>query len=153
MSVGVVKKSHCHQKCCGCVGCAVVQQASSLVCTSLKCQSDLWLSGGCAVLVVWYQKVVANRSDLLTMYLPTLVLIQGSRAVSQDEACMVTEVSTFVIITQVGCGLKKNKWIKNKQFSYFSRCKYLHAKIACLATVKSCVTIDPVSWWQMFDPV
>jgi len=38
---------------------------------TLHDQSDLWLSvAACAVLVVCYQKVVANRTSLLTVYLP-----------------------------------------------------------------------------------
>ena len=43
-SVGVVKKHRCHQKRYGGMGCPVVQQACSEVCTSLKYQSDLQLS-------------------------------------------------------------------------------------------------------------
>ena len=61
--------------------------------------------------------------------------MQGSRAASQDEVCVVTEVSTCLIITQVSGGLKK---------LIFSKCKYLPVKIASLATVKSCVTLGPV---------
>ena len=44
MSVSVVKNHCCHQKRCGGMGCAVVQQAWSEVCTLLKYQSDLQLS-------------------------------------------------------------------------------------------------------------
>jgi len=40
-SVSVVKMYHCHQKCCRYMGCFVVQQACSEVCTSLKYQSGL----------------------------------------------------------------------------------------------------------------
>ena len=36
------------------------------------------------------------------------LFIQGSRTASQDEICMVTEVSTFVIRAQVSSGLKKS---------------------------------------------
>ena len=45
MSLSVVKKCHCHQKCCGGIGCAVVQQASSYVCTSSVkvTRSSVWL--------------------------------------------------------------------------------------------------------------
>ena len=51
---------------------------------------------------------------------------------------MVTEVSTFVTITQVSNGFKKSHIL------IFSKFKYLHYKIASLATVKSCVTIGPI---------
>ena len=51
----------------------------------------LWCIG-----IVCYQKVVANRSNLLKMYY-TLAFIQGSRAASPDEVHVVTEVSTFFI--------------------------------------------------------
>ena len=37
--------------------------------------------------------------------MPILAFIQGSRAVRQDEVCAVTEVSTFLIRTQVSSGL------------------------------------------------
>ena len=41
---GIVKKRRCHQKRYGGMGCAVVQQACSVVRTSPKHQSDLYLS-------------------------------------------------------------------------------------------------------------
>ena len=50
---------------------------------------------------------------------------------------VVTEVSTFLVITQVSSGLKKS------HIFIFSKYKYLlvmHA-IASLANVKSCVTV------------
>ena len=50
---------------------------------------------------------------------------------------VVTEVSTFWVITQVSSGLKKHILI-------FSKYKYLHVKIASLANVKSCVTVGPI---------
>ena len=34
--------------------------------------------------------------------------IQGSRAASQDDVRVVTEVSTLLVITQVSSGLKEN---------------------------------------------
>ena len=43
------------------------------------------------------------------------------------KVCVVTEVSTFLTITQVGSGLN---------FLIFSK---------CLATVKSCVTVGPIN--------
>ena len=55
----------------------------------------------------------------------------------QDKVYVVTEVSTVFMIAQVSSGLKKSN------FLIFS--KYLHAKIASLATEKSCVIIGPVS--------
>ena len=73
---------------------------------SLPPKVSKWLVAqcGCAVSVVCYQKVVANRPSLLTVYLP----IQGSRAASQIKFSVVTEVSTFLIITQGSSDLKKN---------------------------------------------
>ena len=68
----------------------VPQQASSNVCISLKCQSDLYIAQcGCAVSVVRYQKVVANR------------LVQGSRAESRGEVCVVAESQYTVRYTYV----------------------------------------------------
>ena len=52
--------------------------------------------------------------------------------------CVVTEVSTFLIITQVSNDFKKSHIL------IFSKCKYFHVKIASLGTVKSCVTIGPI---------
>ena len=72
------------------------------------------------------------------MYIRTLVFIQGCRAASQDEVCVVTIVSAFLIITELSSGLKKSNFLN------FSKCKYLHVKMASLATVKSCVTIGPI---------
>ena len=46
---------------------------------------------------------------------------------------VVTKVSTLLFITRVSSGLKKS------QMLIFSKYKYLHAKIASLANVKSCV--------------
>ena len=42
------------------------------------------------------------------MSTPTLAFIQGSKAESRDEVCVVTEVSTFLPITQVKSGFKKD---------------------------------------------
>ena len=58
---------------------------------------------------------------------------------------VVTEVSTFLVITQVSSGLKKSHIL------IFSKYKYLHVKIASLANVKSCVTVGPNA--LMFCPV
>ena len=58
---------------------------------------------GYAVSVVCYEKVVANTFNLITM----LAFIQGSRAASYVEVCVVTEVSTFLIIIQVSSGFRK----------------------------------------------
>ena len=52
---------------------------------------------------------------------------------------VVTEVSPFLIITQVSEVQKKSYIL------IFSKCKYLHAKIGSLGTVKSCATIGPIS--------
>ena len=57
----------------------------------------------CTVSVVCYQKVVANRPSLYKTYLPQPLY---KAPVSQDEVCVVTEVSTFVFITQVTNDLK-----------------------------------------------
>ena len=51
---------------------------------------------------------------------------------------VVTEVSTFLVTTQVSSGLKKSHIL------IFSKYKYLHVKIASLANVKSCVTVGPI---------
>ena len=51
---------------------------------------------------------------------------------------VVTEVSTFLVITQVSSALKKSHIL------IFSKYKYLHVKIASLANVKSCVTVGPI---------
>ena len=55
---------------------------------------------------------------------------------------VVTEVSIFLVITQVSSGLN---------ILIFSKYKYLHVKIARLANVKSCVTVRSNS--LMFGPV
>ena len=47
---------------------------------------------------------------------------------------VVTEVSTFLVITQVSSGLKKSHIL------IFSKYKYLHVKIASLAKVKNPVS-------------
>ena len=49
---------------------------------------------------------------------------------------VVTEVSTFLVITQISGGFKK--------IVIVSKYKYLHVKIASLANVKSCVTVGPI---------
>ena len=58
-----------------------------------KCalQVSKWLVAQCGftVSVVCYQKVVVNRPSLLTMY---ILFIQGSRAASRDEVCVVVEI-------------------------------------------------------------
>ena len=68
-----------------------------------------WIVGQCgrAVSVVSYQKVVAIRSTFINN-VPTLAFIQSSRVANQDGICVVTEVSIFLIITQVSRGLIKN---------------------------------------------
>ena len=48
---------------------------------------------------------------------------------------VVTEVPTFLVITQISSGLEK---------SHILIYKYLHVKIASLANVKSCVTVGPI---------
>ena len=71
----------------------------------------------------------------MTVYRPTLGFIQGSRAASWDNACVVTEVSTLLVITQACSGLKKSCILK------FMKYNYIHVKIVSSATVKSCVTL------------
>ena len=51
---------------------------------------------------------------------------------------VVTELSTFLVITQVSSGSKKSHIL------IFSKYKYLLVKIAGLANVKSCVTVGPI---------
>ena len=62
-----------------------------------------------------YHKVVADGLNKV----PTLAFIQGSRAASQDEICVITEVLTFLIINQVSSGFKIIHLI-------FSKCTYLN---------------------------
>ena len=57
-----------------------------------------------------------------------------------ENVCEVTERRTLLVVTQVSSGLKKNCIL----VLIFSKCKYLHVKIASLAIVKSCVTIGPI---------
>ena len=59
---------------------------------------------------------------------------------------LVTEVATFLGITQVSNGFNKSHIL------IFSKFKYLHGKIASLANVKSCVTACR-SNSLMFGPV
>ena len=66
----------------------------------------------------------------MTVYRPTLGFTQGSRAASWDNACVVTEVSTLLVITLVRSGLKKSYILK------FMKYNYLHVKIVTSATVK-----------------
>ena len=77
---------------------------------------------GCIVVVVCYQRVVANRCNLLRMCLPYKVstfltsYIYGmvaSRAASQDDVCVIVELSIFLITTQVSSGLKKFSSLAN----------------------------------------
>jgi len=75
---------------------------------------------------------------VLVCYLKVVVSIQRSRDVSQNEVGVVTEVSTFLDITQVSNGLKK------LHILIFSKYKYLNVKIPSLANVKSCVTVGPI---------
>ena len=89
---------------------------------------------GCAVLVIPYKKVVANRYSWLTTYLP--LPLYKAPELKLDEVCVVTKVSALLTITQVSCGYN---------FLIFSKCKYLHAKIASLATVNVRVTMGPIS--------
>ena len=51
---------------------------------------------------------------------------------------VVTEVSTFLVITQVSSGKKK------LHILIFSKYKYLHVNIDSLANVKSCITVGPI---------
>ena len=51
---------------------------------------------------------------------------------------VATEVSTFLVITQVSSGLIKSHIL------IFIKYKYLHVKIASLVNVKSCVTVGPI---------
>ena len=51
---------------------------------------------------------------------------------------VVTEVSPFLVKTQVSSGLKK------RIFSSLAKYKYLHVKIASLANVKPCVNVGPI---------
>ena len=75
---------------------------------------------GCAVSVVGYKKVVANRPSLLTMYKPQPLY----KALELQVGMKFVWSIKCLIITQVSSVLKKSK---------FSKCKYLHAKIASLA--------------------
>ena len=45
--------------------------------------------------------------DVVVISVPTVGCIQGSRAVSRDDMCVLTEVLTLLVITQVRSGLKK----------------------------------------------
>ena len=56
------------------------------------------------------------------------------------NVCEVTEGRTLLVITQVSSGLKKFH-ILIFSILIFSKCKYLHVKIASLASVQSCVII------------
>ena len=79
-------------------------------------------------------KVVANRTSLLTVYLPSY-LYNALELQVRMKFGVVTEVSTFLVITQVSSGL-----IKSHIF-IFSKYKYLHVKRDSLANVKSCVML------------
>ena len=53
------------------------------------------------------------------------------------NVCLATEARTLLVITQVSSGLM--------HILIFSKInKYLHAKIASLANVKSCATMGPI---------
>ena len=86
---------------------------------------------GYAVSVVCYEKVVANTSSLVTM-------------LAFNKA---PDLELQVWMKFVWLGLKKTCIFLSLAN------KFLHVKLASLATVKSCDTIGPISWWQMFDPV
>ena len=53
---------------------------------------------------------------------------------------VVTEVSTFLVVTQVSSGLKKSHIFS----SLANISSYLDVKIASLANAKSCVTVGPI---------
>ena len=55
------------------------------------------------------------------------------------NVCGVTEERALLAITQVSSGL-----LKKFHILIFSKCKYLHVKIASLTNVQSCVTIGPI---------
>ena len=59
------------------------------------------------VSMVCYQKVVANRPSLLTMYLTLVYQYKASELQVRMKFSVVTEVSIFLIITQISSGLKK----------------------------------------------
>ena len=73
-------------------------------------------------------KAIANRPCLLTVYLHWL-LYKPPELQVRVKFSVVTEVSTFFVLTQVGSGKKKSYNL------IFSKCKYLHAKIGNLGTV------------------
>ena len=99
-------------------------------------------SFGCAVSVVCYQKVVANRTSLLTVYLPQL-LYNALKLQVRMKFSVVTEVSTFLVITQVSSGLKKNCIFS----SLANISTFMLRQLVQPMHVKSFVTVGP-----MFGP-
>ena len=70
-------------------------------------------------MIICHEKCVANRCvHIVVISVPTVGFIQGSRVGSWDDACVVTEVSTFLSIMQVSFGLFNGIIMK---------CNYLHA--------------------------
>ena len=100
-------KKHCsHQKCCGDMGCAVVQQACREVRTSPKYQSDLQLAQcGCASCIGSLLPESCSFKDLVAVYLPQ-VLNKAPELQVRLKFCVVNKVSIFLIITLLSSGLK-----------------------------------------------
>ena len=67
---------------------------------------------------------------LCTTTLATYFKWSTNLILTQNEVCVVTQVSTFLIITQVSSGLRKSHIL----MIIFNKCKYLHVKIASLGT-------------------
>ena len=129
------KEALLSSKCCGHTQCAVVQQVSKLHAHFTEVSKWLAAQCGCAVSVICYQKLVANRHTRL--YSCKL----------EWHICVVTKLSTLLIITLLSSGFKK------LHMPRFCKYKYLHVTIASLAIVKSCVTISPSCGCQMFHLV
>ena len=65
--------------------------------------------------------------------------IQRFEAARAEETCVVSEVSTLLVITQ-------DSSFKKFNFQKFMKYNYLNAKVASLATIKSCVTVGLICW-------
>ena len=96
----------------------------------------------CAVLVVCYQNVVANRASLLVMYISLYTKLQ--RRKFGWSLCGHWSVNIFDHNSRLAV-----VW---RNFLIYSKCKYLHVKIDSL-DVKSYVTVGPSHWWQIYGPV
>ena len=94
---------------------ASLQQSAHLISIKVSC-SSMWLC--CIGSLLIYQKVIANRPSLLTVYLLQL-LYKAPELQVRVKFSVVTEMSTFLTITQVSSGLKK------LYILFFSKCKYL----------------------------